>query len=644
MQIKNIVLYKDEIFEPRILEFNIGKTNIISGKSRTGKTALIDIIDYCLGRKSFNVKGKEIRASVSWFAITVQFKNHQVFIARKNPILLGQKTTKDIFFLKSDNIEVPLFNELKENSNTVSLTHYLSNILNMSDNLHVAENHTRASVEATFKHAKYYSFQPQNIIAQPKYLFFNQDEPFIPQTIKDTLPFILGAIRADELEIVEKIRLKKRALNKLIREKNDEESIYSQSIRKLKSIIEEAQNSELISQNFNYKTDEEAISQLKEISNNHQNIITSHISFENELLQKLIEERIELKKELYTVQNEINAIHDFSKNSKEFVSEGNKQYDRLLSIGLYQEPKEHNFWNSIIGKEVSSITPTIELLNQSLIELENSLQYTEKEKPKVTKLLIELEGQKNNIESKIKDKNISINNLYKQNEELKRLKDISSKQSYVLGKISLFLDSLNSTKKDSSLNIKIEELTIDIEELESQISKEEKEDKLNAIVNKINILMTSWNKKLEWEYTDYNLRFDVNKLTVFADSVDGKSEALNEMGSGENWLACHLIVHLALHKHFIDTNRPVPNFIIFDQPTQVHYPTGITNFDNEQSDDEEADERMFEFLFEVVKLVSPNLQIIVTDHANFTNNKNFQNSLLEVWNDGKKLVPLKWIE
>ena len=91
MQIKNIVLYKDEIFEPRILEFNIGKTNIISGKSRTGKTALIDIIDYCLGRKSFNVKGKEIRASVSWFAITIQFKNHQVFIARRNPILLNKK-------------------------------------------------------------------------------------------------------------------------------------------------------------------------------------------------------------------------------------------------------------------------------------------------------------------------------------------------------------------------------------------------------------------------------------------------------------------------------------------------------------------------------------------------------------------------
>ena len=156
--------------------------------------------------------------------------------------------------------------------------------------------------------------------------------------------------------------------------------------------------------------------------------------------------------------------------------------------------------------------------------------------------------------------------------------------------------------------------------------------------------MTSWNKKLEWEYTDYNLRFDVNKLTVFADSVDGNSEALNEMGSGENWLACHLIVHLALHKHFIDTNRPVPNFIIFDQPTQVHYPTGITNFDNEQSDDEEADERMFEFLFEVVRLVSPNLQIIVTDHANFTDNKEFQDSLLEVWNNDKKLVPLEWIK
>ena len=642
MQIKNIILYKNSTLKPRVLPFNIGKTNIISGKSRTGKTALIDIIDYCLGRSNFNVKGKEIRASVSWFAITIQFDNNQVFVARRNPILLNKKTTSEIFFLNNDMVGIPLFSKLKENSNTVALNHFFSNMLNISDNLHVADNNTRASVETTFKHSKYYCFQPQNIIAQPKHLFFKQDEPFIPQTIKDTLPYILGAIREDELIIQEKIRLKKRELNKLLREKKFEESIYSQSIRQLTLIVEEAKNLDLIKQDFTYNEDLEAISELKIVLNSTE--LPQYTSSENHLLNKLIDERIVLKKKLTLVQDEINAIRNFSSYGNDFTMEAESQYDRLSSIGLYKKPTEHKYWNSILGEEVNSISPTIEIINQSLIDLENSLHFTEKEKPKVNKLLIELENKKDNIKSEIRNKKISIENIYKQDEELQKLKDISAKQNRILGKISLFLESVDTTKDNSDLSIKIEVLNNDIKELESQISKDEKENKLNAILNKINILMTSWSNKIEWEYKNYNLRFNANKLTVFADSVDGTSEALYDMGSGENWLACHLFIHLALHKHFIDTNRPVPNFIIFDQPTQVHYPSGTKDFDNLKSDDEKADEKMFEFIFEIVKLLSPNLQVIITDHANFIDNEDFQDALIEVWNDKKKLVPLEWIK
>ncbi len=642
MQIKNIILYKNSTLKPRVLDFNIGTTNIISGKSRTGKTALIDIIDYCLGRSDFNIKGREIRASVSWFAITIQFEHNQVFVARRNPILIGQKTTSEIFFLNNDVVGTPFFDELKENSNIIALNHFFTNMLKMSDNLHIPEENTRASTETTFKHSKYYCFQPQNIIAQPKHLFFKQDEPFIPQIIKDTLPYILGAIQEDELFVQEQIKLKKRELNKLLRDRKQEESIYSQSIRQLTLIVEEAKNLDLIKQDFTYSKDSEAIAELTLILNSTEP--TQYISSENQLLKQLIEERIELKKKFTLIQNKINAIIDFSSYSNDFTEEAKSQYDRLSSIGLYKEPTDHKYWNSILGEEANSTTPTIELINQSLIDLEHSLHFTEKEKPKVNKLLVELENKKNDIKNDINDRRKSIENIYKQDDDLKKLKDISAKQNRLLGKITLFLESLDTTKDDSNLNIRIEILINDIEELESQISKEEKENKLNAILNKINILMTSWSDKIEWEYENYNLRFDANKLTIFADSVDGTSEALYDMGSGENWLACHLFIHLALHKHFIDTNRHVPNFIIFDQPTQVHYPSGIKDFDNLKSDDEKADEKMFEFIFEIVKLLSPNLQIIITDHANFIDNKNFQDALIEIWNDDKKLVPFDWIQ
>ena len=47
-QILDIVLYSKK-GESRVVQLQPGALNIITGASKTGKTALIEIIDYCLG-------------------------------------------------------------------------------------------------------------------------------------------------------------------------------------------------------------------------------------------------------------------------------------------------------------------------------------------------------------------------------------------------------------------------------------------------------------------------------------------------------------------------------------------------------------------------------------------------------------------
>ena len=120
---------------------------------------------------------------------------------------------------------------------------------------------------------------------------------------------------------------------------------------------------------------------------------------------------------------------------------------------------------------------------------------------------------------------------------------------------------------------------------------------------------------------------------------------LNRIGGAENWLACHLFVHLALHKYFVEKQRPVPHFLILDQPTQVHYPDNYTELPGKflPSQDEQADIQMFDFLLEFVKDLAPNFQIIVTDHAHF-HYKKFEDCVQEVWRNGKKLIPVDWYE
>lgn len=116
-----------------------------------------------------------------------------------------------------------------------------------------------------------------------------------------------------------------------------------------------------------------------------------------------------------------------------------------------------------------------------------------------------------------------------------------------------------------------------------------------------------------------------------------------QIGSGANWVAYHLLILFALQKHFIQNDRPTPRFIVFDQPTQVYYPPGSNDDIVEvgQSSDDIAVNKMFNFMIDVVDSLSPNLQVIVTDHAYLTDDR-FKNSVIEIWRKGEKLIPEEW--
>lgn len=67
-QILDIVLYGGES-ERRILSLKPGRVNIITGGPQTGKTALIDIVDYCLCSKECMIPGGPVFKSVKWVAL-----------------------------------------------------------------------------------------------------------------------------------------------------------------------------------------------------------------------------------------------------------------------------------------------------------------------------------------------------------------------------------------------------------------------------------------------------------------------------------------------------------------------------------------------------------------------------------------------
>ena len=86
MQLLALALYhRDGRPTPRVLRFRPGALNILTGESETGKSEILDIVDYCLGRRQPSLPDEPIDQTVGWYALLVTFGDTRMVLARPRP-------------------------------------------------------------------------------------------------------------------------------------------------------------------------------------------------------------------------------------------------------------------------------------------------------------------------------------------------------------------------------------------------------------------------------------------------------------------------------------------------------------------------------------------------------------------------------
>ena len=154
--------------------------------------------------------------------------------------------------------------------------------------------------------------------------------------------------------------------------------------------------------------------------------------------------------------------------------------------------------------------------------------------------------------------------------------------------------------------------------------------------------MTDYARYLQLEGSEHYVRLDPVELTVAVQRPGGRVP-LGRMGSAENWVGYHLVAYLALHHWFVLKSRPVPRFLMFDQPTQAFFPEEVIDAAADENADWEAVRRQFTLMRDVVAALNGDLQIIVCDHANLADDW-FQDAVIENWRNGVALIPTDWLE
>ena len=220
--------------------------------------------------------------------------------------------------------------------------------------------------------------------------------------------------------------------------------------------------------------------------------------------------------------------------------------------------------------------------------------------------------------------------------------------SRFLGKIEYASETIASLESDGELSAEIQMLRERIAKLKKIADESVIKRKIENAITKISVKQMELLKLMDAERPDDPFRLDYKNLTIEVDGEDGRKDYLWEIGSGSNWLAYHISTILGLQEFFSTFQSSVPNFVVFDQPSQVYFPHGSTD-NSEVYDlgdlDREAVKSIFTTMAKCISNVNNNMQILVLEHADSSIYGDVQGiNEVCVWRNGEKLIPLEWID
>jgi hypothetical protein len=647
MKIRSIHIYSHDA-QRRDLRFKVDGLNVITGRSSTGKSALSEIIEYCMGRSSFNVPEGVIRDTVAWFAVIYQFGMEQVLVAKPTPPGGGARCSTAML-RRGRQLQAPEFKDLAVNTDDDSIVELLSRLLGIPENrTAVPLEHSRDSYDANVKHTLYYLFQKQGLVANKDQLFYRQNEQFQPQAIRDTLPILLGVSSHDRYELESRLRTAQRELRINSKQLEQARDAVDTSHEQAIGLHSEARTVGVIGNIDGTPNADGTIDALRSALSWKPETVPDDDGSRVSLLE---EELSQLRQDRRDVQTRIDAARQFAKRAGGYESEAAEQIDRLASIKALPKNPDSGEWQwPFSERNVALESPVATILLNELESLDKELRIATGQRPKLEAYLTELAGKADAIAGNIKQREAELSAAISANDVIAQMGTRNNAAARVVGRISLFLETLLPNEDLARLEAENRRLNNKVRQLEDQIGADDSNERLTSILNIISAHVSRYIQEFNAEFSPFPARLNLPQLTIIFDRPE-RPVPMGRTGGGENHLAYHLSALLALHLFAAQNNRPIPRFLLIDQPTQVYFPSEQVYKDADgsvQKTEADADlnavRRLFELLLKFTQEDVPGFQLIVTEHANLRDQW-FQEALVEQpWTKPPALVPEGWAD
>lgn len=646
--IEKIILWpKKQGYTYRTVDFSADKINIITGASRTGKSALIPIIDYCLGSNKCSIPVDTIRNATAWFGVLFSLNDEQILLCRKEP---GEQVSSNEMFILRD-IKVTIPNVIFPNTNKTEINNVLNELFSMSFLPMDSTIDSGFASRPSYRDFMAFLFQPQNIVANADVLFYKADTMEHRQKLISIFPYALGAITSEILaarQDLERLKKQRERIQRDLRNIKDVAEEWKQEVSSWLSQAKELGLLDKIDANLTFDEQLSLLSNIIQKNEANSQILTDNIRDMSDSIVEARKEERELSSLLFSLQKRYLEIKQLKESAGNYDSSLKIQMNRLeVSTWLKDLAKERKEC-PICNSTYNATLEDLEKLCEAIREIERSTQ-------DIKSMPMAFERELQNIQKEMETTASKLNAVRKRLIEESGELNKNSDRKYTLSGISRFLGRMETSLKtferigkDGSLENDIARLSEKINKLSQIVNEVEIKKKQEDAIEYINQKIGEIVKTLDVEHPEDPVKFIIKDLTLKVKSEKGRDDYLWEIGSASNWLAYHISTLLAFQQFFQTRGKvSVPNFLIFDQPSQVYFPQRHSI--NESKDflndeDKEAVKKIFTCMDNFLKTTNRSIQLIVTEHADSDIWGDIDNiHLVGRWRGKNKLIPEEWL-
>jgi Protein of unknown function (DUF3732) len=631
----------------RKVDFIPGELNILTGKSKTGKSALLDIVEFCLGRDTVTIPTGVISDKVSWYSTLVQFKDERILICRPNPETAS--TNRAMITIGDLTLEAPTSGEvLGVNADTEVVKEVLTERLHIERfTVESDRGSLRNPFEISSKQAMFFCFQSQNEIANRAILFHRQSETDVRPTIRGVLPYFLGVATPEQAAVQRQLLQARRTLQRLQMEIRAAESDLGHQNDRIFNLIRSAVALGVLNDS------EQVLSEpargrelLEQILRFQAHTMDGAATTEGSARQEeLLDEASILRRRLQETDDQLSLMRRFEAAQSDANSELAIQHDRLNAVSLMLPGSLETTAPSgicpLCDQDLGQPDETIESLHALLSELDSRLTTSRGSMARRESLIEDLKGSRETLLSALREKASDLDAVAVHTREVANGRARREQLAFLQGRVSQELEGgVRIEGGIGDVHAAERRARGQVARLEELWEADDPTEALRQTMDSLSELTTDYARSLQLEGSEYYARLDPNELTVSYQRPGGRVP-LSRMGSAENWVGYHLAALLALHHWFVTHDRPVPRFLMLDQPTQAFFPEEVVDAAEDEDADWGAVRRQFELLRDVVASLGGQLQVIVADHANLADDW-FQDAVVDNWRNGVALIPDGW--